>query len=146
VIHEQHQRGVRTTATYDISGPGALSTNLSPLPAEPLTVATYLAALESSHSPSTIRRRLAAISLSHQLAAEVAELGLTKGTRVTVEGLWSKRTSTTKAGELRINDVLTVNKIRLFTETEISRPDVVEGEGEYDEATPEPSDLRESAA
>jgi site-specific recombinase XerD len=41
---------------------------LSALPAEPLTVATYLAALESSHSPSTIRRRLAAISVSHQLA------------------------------------------------------------------------------
>jgi single stranded DNA-binding protein len=80
-------------------------------------------------------------------AAEVAELGLTKGTRVTVEGLWSKRTRTTKAGEPRINDVLTVNKIRLFTETEISRPDdVVEDEGEHDEATPEPSDLKESAA
>jgi integrase len=41
---------------------------LSPLPAEPLTVATYLAALESTRSPSTIRRRLAAISVSHQLA------------------------------------------------------------------------------
>jgi integrase len=42
--------------------------HLSNLPAEPLTVAIYLAALESSHSPSTIRRRLAAISVSHQLA------------------------------------------------------------------------------
>jgi hypothetical protein len=31
-------------------------------------VATYLAALERSKSPSTIRRRLAAISVSHQLA------------------------------------------------------------------------------
>jgi site-specific recombinase XerD len=41
--------------------------HLDALPAEPLTVATYLAALESSHSPSTIRRRLAAISVSHQL-------------------------------------------------------------------------------
>jgi hypothetical protein len=38
------------------------------LPAKPLTVATYLAALESSKSPSTIRRRLAAISISHQIA------------------------------------------------------------------------------
>jgi site-specific recombinase XerD len=42
--------------------------HLNALPAEPLTVATYLAALESSHKPSTIRRRLAAISVSHQLA------------------------------------------------------------------------------
>jgi site-specific recombinase XerD len=41
--------------------------HLSALPAEPPTVATYLAALESPHKPSTIRRRLAAISLSHQL-------------------------------------------------------------------------------
>ena len=55
-------------------------------------------------------------------AAEVAELGLTKGTRVTVEGVWSKRTRTTKDGQPRINDVLTVSKIRLLTETEISRP------------------------
>jgi single-stranded DNA-binding protein len=30
-------------------------------------------------------------------ATEVAELGLTKGARVTVEGVWSKRTGTTKA-------------------------------------------------
>jgi hypothetical protein len=51
---------------------------------------------------------------------------LTKGTRVTVEGVWSKRTRTTKDGQPRINDVLTVTKIRLFTETEISRPNVVE--------------------
>lgn len=42
--------------------------HLNALPAEPLTVVTYLAALESSHSPSTIRRRLAAISVGHQLA------------------------------------------------------------------------------
>jgi site-specific recombinase XerD len=41
---------------------------LNGLPAEPLTVATYLAALECSKSPSTIQRRLAAISVSHQLA------------------------------------------------------------------------------
>jgi single-strand DNA-binding protein len=59
-------------------------------------------------------------------AAEVAKLGLTKGTRVTVEGVWSKRTRTTKDGQPRINDVLTVTKIRLLTETEISRPDVAE--------------------
>ena len=42
--------------------------HLEALPAEPLTVATYLAALESSKSTATIRRRLAAISVSHQLA------------------------------------------------------------------------------
>jgi integrase len=42
--------------------------DLEPLPADPTTVAMYLTALESSHSPSTIRRRLAAISVSHQLA------------------------------------------------------------------------------
>ena len=41
-------------------------------------------------------------------AAEVAELGLTKGSRVTVEGVWSKRSWTTKDGQPRINDVLTV--------------------------------------
>jgi hypothetical protein len=34
----------------------------------------------------------------------------------------------------------------LLTETEIGRPDVAEDEGEYDEATPEPSDLKEPAA
>ena len=42
--------------------------HLNALHAEPLTVAAYLAALASSKSPSTIRRRLAAISVSHQLA------------------------------------------------------------------------------
>jgi len=67
-------------------------------------------------------------------AAEVAELGLTKGTRVTVEGTWSKRTGKLKSGDLRINDVLTVRKIRLFTETEISAPGVVDDDGV--EATP----------
>ena len=74
-------------------------------------------------------------------ATEVAELGLTKGARVTVEGVWSKRTGTTKAGELRINDVLTARKIRLFTETEISRPDVAEDGDEpaQGEAVPEPA-------
>jgi Single-strand binding protein family len=50
-------------------------------------------------------------------AAEVAELGLTKGSRVSVDGLWSKRTWTTKEGERRVTDVLTVSKVRLFTET-----------------------------
>jgi hypothetical protein len=79
-------------------------------------------------------------------AAEVAELGLTKGTRVTVEGVWSKRTRTTKDGQLRINDVLTARKIRLLTETEISATDVDGDDVEYDEATPEPSDLKEPAA
>jgi single-strand DNA-binding protein len=74
-------------------------------------------------------------------AAEVAELGLTKGTCVTVEGVWSKRTRTTKDGQPRINDVLTVSKIRLLTETEISRPDGVENGDEpaQDETVPEPA-------
>jgi single stranded DNA-binding protein len=66
-------------------------------------------------------------------AAEVAELGLTKGTLVTVEGLWSKRARMTKNNERRINDVLTVRKIRVLTETEIGAPDVVED----DEPTPD---------
>jgi single-strand DNA-binding protein len=74
-------------------------------------------------------------------AAEVAELGLSKGTRVTVEGAWSKRTRTTKDGQPRINDVLTVTRIRLLTETEISRPDD-DDDPTPDEAMPEPSDLR----
>ena len=73
-------------------------------------------------------------------AAEVAELGLTKGTRVTVEGIWSKRTRTTKDGQPRINDVLTVRKIRLLTETEISAPEVVDDdEPAADEPVPEPA-------
>jgi single-strand DNA-binding protein len=63
-------------------------------------------------------------------AAEVAELGLTKGSRVTVECVWSKRSWTTKDGERRITDVLTVNKIRSLTETEISRSDVAVDDGE----------------
>jgi single-strand DNA-binding protein len=71
-------------------------------------------------------------------AAEVAELGLTKGSRVTVEGVWSKRTWTTKDGQRRITDVLTVSKVRLFTETEVSGPAVADADGETppDEATP----------
>jgi single-strand DNA-binding protein len=74
-------------------------------------------------------------------AVEVAGLGLTKGTRVTVEGVWSKRSRTTKDGQPRINDVLTVSKIRLLTETEISRPDVAEDGDEpaQDETVPEPA-------
>ena len=51
-----------------------------------------------------------------------AELGLTKGSPVSVDGLWSKRSWTTEEGERRINDVLTVSEVRLFTETEISCP------------------------
>jgi site-specific recombinase XerD len=42
--------------------------DLEPLPADATTVAMYLAAMERSFSPSTIRRRLASISVSHQLA------------------------------------------------------------------------------
>ena len=73
-------------------------------------------------------------------AAEVAELGLTKGARVTVEGLWSMRTGITKAGEARVNNVLTVRKIRLFTETEIGAAEVVDDdEPTPDEAVAEPA-------
>jgi len=67
-------------------------------------------------------------------AAEVAELGLTKGSRVSVDGLWSKRTGTTKEGERRVTDVLTVSKVRLFTETEVARPEAV---GDDAEPTPD---------
>jgi single-stranded DNA-binding protein len=67
-------------------------------------------------------------------AAEVAELGLTKGSRVSVDGLWSKRTWTTKEGERRVTDVLTVSKVRLFTETEVARPEAV---GDDAEPTPD---------
>ena len=74
-------------------------------------------------------------------AVEVAELGLTKGSRVSVDGLWSKRSWTTKDGERRINDVLTVTKVRLFTETEVGRPDAVDDDAEPtpDEAIAEPA-------
>jgi len=51
-------------------------------------------------------------------------------------GHWSKRTRTTKDGQLRINDVLTVHKIRLFTETEISAPDVDDDIADDDELMP----------
>jgi len=67
-------------------------------------------------------------------AVEVAELGLTKGSRVSVDGLWSKRTWTTKEGERRVTDVLTVSKVRLFTETEVARPEAV---GDDAEPTPD---------
>jgi single-strand DNA-binding protein len=63
-------------------------------------------------------------------AAEVAELGLTKGSRVSVDGLWSKRTGTTKEGERRVTDVLTVTKVRLFTENEVARPEAVDDDAE----------------
>jgi single-stranded DNA-binding protein len=68
---------------------------------------------------------------------EVVGLGLTKGNRVTVEGVWSKRSWTTKDGQRRITDVLTVNKLVLFKQTEISRSDVATDDGPTsDEAAP----------
>jgi single-stranded DNA-binding protein len=67
-------------------------------------------------------------------ACEVAELGLTKGSRVSVDGLWSKRTWTTKEGERRVTDALAVSKVRLFTATEIARPEAV---GDDAEPTPD---------
>jgi len=66
----------------------------------------------------------------------VAELGLTKGSRVSVDGLWSKRSWTDKDSERRISDVLTVSKFRLFTETELARPEAV---GDDAEPTPDES-------
>ena len=41
---------------------------LDPLPATPATVALYLSALAQTHKSSTIRRRLASISVAHQVA------------------------------------------------------------------------------
>lgn len=41
---------------------------LEPLPALPTTVAMYLTALAEVRKPSTIRRRLASISVAHHLA------------------------------------------------------------------------------
>jgi site-specific recombinase XerD len=38
------------------------------LPATPVTVALYITALAETHKPSTIRRRLASISVAHQVA------------------------------------------------------------------------------
>ena len=67
-------------------------------------------------------------------APEVAELGLTKGSRVSVDGLWSKRAWTTKEGQRRVTDLLTVTRCRLFTETEVARPEAV---GDDAEPTPD---------
>ena len=43
----------------------------SPLPAEPTTVAAYLASLAATHSTSALVRRLAALSRAHRLAVQV---------------------------------------------------------------------------
>ncbi|WP_018640073.1 site-specific integrase [Parafrankia elaeagni] len=49
---------------------------LGDLPASPVTVAGYIAALaDAGYAPSTIRRRLAAISVAHQLAHAVNPTG-----------------------------------------------------------------------
>lgn len=62
---------------------------LEPLPAEPLTVALYVAALADVRKTSTIRRRLSAISVVHQLAGfespthDAAVQAVWKGTRRT---------------------------------------------------------------
>jgi site-specific recombinase XerD len=42
--------------------------SLTAVPATPATVASYLADLETTHRPTTIRRRLASISVAHQVA------------------------------------------------------------------------------
>ena len=62
---------------------------LEPLPAEPMTVALYVAALTDVRKASTIRRRLSAISVVHQLAgfdsptSDAAVQAVWKGTRRT---------------------------------------------------------------
>ena len=43
----------------------------SPLPAEPTTVASYLAALSATHTTSALVRRLAALSRAHRLAGQL---------------------------------------------------------------------------
>ena len=62
---------------------------LEPLPAEPMTVALYVAALADVRKASTIRRRLNTISVVHQLAgfdsptSDAAVQAVWKGTRRT---------------------------------------------------------------
>jgi hypothetical protein len=48
---------------------------LEALPAEPMTVALYLAALADVRTPSTIRRRIGSISVMHQLAGVPSPTG-----------------------------------------------------------------------
>ena len=66
---------------------------------------------------------------------------MTKGSRVSIDGLWSKRTCSTKERERRVTDVLTVSKVRLFTETEVARPEAVDDDAEPtpDEAIGQPA-------
>ena len=54
---------------------------LDALPAEPMTVALYVAALADVRKASTIRRRLNAISVVHQLAGFESESGTNRGRR-----------------------------------------------------------------
>ena len=49
-------------------GAWCVDRGLVAMPASPATVAHYLADLEGSYKPSTIRRRLASISVAHQAA------------------------------------------------------------------------------
>jgi hypothetical protein len=69
---------------------------LEALPAQPMTVALYLATLADVRTPSTIRRRISSISVVHQLA------GFTSPTSdAVVQAVWkgihrAKGTATTK--------------------------------------------------
>jgi single-strand DNA-binding protein len=54
-------------------------------------------------------------------AAEVADLDLQRGDRITLEGVWSKRAWIDDKRKRRIADELRVTKVKVFTETEITR-------------------------
>lgn len=69
---------------------------LQALPAEPMTVALYLAALADMRTPSTIRRRISSISVVHQLAGVASPTS-----DAAVQAVWkgirrAKGTATTK--------------------------------------------------
>jgi single stranded DNA-binding protein len=74
---------------------------------------------------------------------EVAGLGLTKGSQLTVEGSWSKRAWSGPTGERRVNDELRVTKVRLLAEAEITGKTV--DDGIESEDSPAPDD-QEAAA
>jgi single-strand DNA-binding protein len=54
-------------------------------------------------------------------ASEVADLDLKRGERVTLEGVWFKRAWVNQRKERQVADELRVTKVRVFTETEVTR-------------------------
>lgn len=70
LAHESRTEGTWKAYEADLGHFGAwcADRNLQALPAAPATVARYLADLETIYKPSTIRRRMAAISVAHQVA------------------------------------------------------------------------------